>query len=306
MKNGGPFGIYTSDKNYELGFCTVPPKTNLIWESPQPGRFLIPTRDNCLAGEHPLSRLHPSENVPNPVQISNRGDRLALLFTLTLSAASSLIFFGSRAQGTHLSSSDVDLLIITPDCDYVGATHGALSVYTVPPEEALRRVRNGDLFFGSLLQTGQPLFDPQERFDALTKAFTPRPQPTAKRAAQAIGTLMLKDSLFDRFPEFVIGRALWCFRTILLAEGENLFLLPHSIHEKDRIAHDLLIAARNKKVTAQTAAFDAFTAFMTGRRLIEEDWLDKDFNTWKTRFEASGNAAGLKTLTMLEALAKRA
>lgn len=304
MQNGGPFGLYTDHDTFQIGFCTLRPDASLVWENTRAGRFIVPTRDLCKANGRDIARLFPTGNLPQNVEISNAGDRLALVFTLALDQNATLIFFGSRAQGTHLPTSDVDLLIIAPDCEYIGATHGALSVYTINPEEARHRALQGDLFFGSLLQTGQVLFDPLDRVKKLTQAYTPCPQPAVKQAAQAIGTLILREGLFEHFPEMVIGRALWCLRTIMLAEGHNPFALADLIDAKDRNAHALLNAARNKNTQAQSAAFAAFRVFMAERDLIESEWLGKDLEAWGTRFENTKNTAGLKTLSLIRSLSK--
>lgn len=300
MKSEGPFGVYTDHECFQIGFCTLGAKTAATWRSDHPAQFLVATRDLCHADTIPLPRHFPSPNLHSGVEVSNTGPRIALLFTLALAASATLIFFGSRAQGTHLPTSDIDLLIIAPNCDYVGSNHGLLSLYTISPEEAQARAERGDLFFGSLLQTGEVLFDPMDRFATLRAAYTVTPQPKAIQTAKLIGTLMLQDGLFTRHAGLVIGRALWCFRTIMLAEGQDLFSHPPTANEDDLQTHALLIAARNNNPTAQAAAFDAFVRFLTARDLVEDHWLHKELDAWDARFEAENDPIGIKTIAAIK------
>lgn len=213
------------------------------------------------------------------------------------------LLFGSLARADHSEGSDTDLLMVSLDDETRHVSVGHLSLFLYPWHRLQQDAHDGDLFVCHLAREAKPLIDPDNYLAKLQSAFQFRSsyQSEIDRATE-LGMYLarfggeLNSSLLTK-------RALWCIRTILIAqsvERRNPVFAPRSLAEstQSEAARDLLT---NRHIHRESAEIQqSLRSFLNqvaqSNRILET----ADRAHFIERFIATSNKVALQTLRQEE------
>ncbi|MGE5502132.1 MAG: nucleotidyltransferase domain-containing protein [Ignavibacteriales bacterium] len=207
-----------------------------------------------------------------------------------------VILFGSAARGDAGRSSDVDLLLITPESHPRHTTMGNLSLSLYSARELLKRARKGNLFVCHIVQEGKVIYDESNYFQRLKDAFALRKSYAHDtRRACDVGWLIVERGRTLTRQNLVARRIAWCVRTILIARtaerGRPIFSPAALVSEANFPDAEMLIRhrSRTKPARGAVAALRRFLIFVGCESPLPPG---SDAEAWRTHFANTGNAVG--------------
>lgn len=219
-----------------------------------------------------------------------------------MSIAATLLF-GSLARADQLPGSDTDLLMITLKDETRHVSVGHLSLFVYPWEQLDADAKGGNLFVCHLVREAKALLDPDGYLGKLQKAFTFRPTYADEigRAADFGWYLVMFGD--DLNSTLVAKRALWCIRTILIAQSAErrapIFASQRLIEETGSApARDLLSRRHHPRDIATVR--NSLRSFLEKEIPLNFDLAKADRPFFLQRFIATANKVALQTLKQEE------
>lgn len=213
------------------------------------------------------------------------------------------LLFGSLARADHSEGSDTDLLMVGHDSDTRHVSVGRLSLFLYPWEKLEQNARDGDLFVCHLAFEARPLIDPDDYLGKLKSAFQFRSsyQSEIDRAID-FGMYLVRFGN-ELNSSLLIKRALWCIRTILIAQSAEQrapIFAPRFLAENTQssAARDLLI---NRHIPRESSAVQQSLHSFLKEEMQPNGFLEKaDRAFFIERFDETSNSVALQTLRQEE------
>ncbi|WP_298337809.1 nucleotidyltransferase domain-containing protein [uncultured Erythrobacter sp.] len=215
----------------------------------------------------------------------------------------STILFGSQARNDQSESSDTDLLLICLENDRKHVSAGSLSLFLYSWKSLIEDAQNGDLFVCHLVHEAKPLIDPEDYLAKLRDRFKFRAsyhQDIDNAIDFAWFLILQSDQINDAL---LAKRALWCVRTVLIADAANrseAIFAPQQLAERTSSeAGRRILQSRHEKIGS------AWT-----KQLLEEFMSDigyraaprslKSVDDFRRRFADTGNKVAMQTMNQEE------
>lgn len=145
---------------------------------------------------------------------------------------SALFLYGSYARGDQTSSSDIDILQVTPTHTAPYST-GLISVTCYTPTQILDLANNGSLFVRHLVSEAVPLEDPHDFFRLLQRSYSPPSNydHIHREIAAAIPIIFIDEDEYNNNTRHYAATASYLMRTHVYAsafeQGAKSFAMRH-------------------------------------------------------------------------------
>ncbi len=211
----------------------------------------------------------------------------------------STILFGSRARNDQSEFSDTDLLLISLENDRKHVSSGNLSLFLYSWESLREDAENGDLFVCHLAHEAKPLIDPENYLAKLRGRFKFRTNYNRDidNAIDLAWFLILQgDQINDAL---LAKRALWCVRTVLIAEAANrreaIFAPQQLAEQTSSQAGRRILQSRHEKIGSAftTKLLEGFMSDI-GYRAVPRSL--KSVEDFRRRFVDTSNEVALQTM----------
>lgn len=211
----------------------------------------------------------------------------------------STILFGSQARKDQSESSDTDLLLISLENDRKHVSSGNLSLFLYSWESLSEDAENGDLFVCHLAHEAKPLIDPENYLAKLRGQFKFRSHYNRDidNAIDLAWFLILQgDQINDAL---LAKRALWCVRTVLIAEAANrreaVFAPQQLAEQTSSQAGRRILQSRHEKIGSAhtTKLLERFLSDI-GYRAVPRPL--KSVEDFRQRFADTGNKVAMQTM----------
>lgn len=216
--------------------------------------------------------------------------------TMTIAAT---LLFGSLARADHSEGSDTDILMVGLDAETRHISIGHLSLFLYPWHQLEQDARDGDLFVCHLVCEAKPLVDPDGYLPKLKQVFQFRPSYAAEIARATDFGWFLVSYGGELNSPLLTKRALWCIRTILIAqsaEWRDPVFAPERLAERtlSATAQDLL---RNRRASRDDAAIRcSLRRFLIEEGAGDDSMEHADKAMFVKKFEQTSNRVALQTL----------